>query len=274
MGTPNAALASILESVRARAAARRRREPLASLRSRVRPDPARGEAFRAALRRPGLSLIAECKRRSPSAGTLDTASEHGPRARAYAAGGAAALSVLTERDHFGGSLADLSAVAAAGLPRLRKDFLLDEGMVWESVPAGADAVLLIVACLPDGRLGELAALARELGLAVLMEVHAAAELERALAVDADCIGVNARDLRSFEVDLGVVESLLPEIPAGRLRVAESGIRGAAELRRVRSAGADAALVGSALMRAPDPRGRLREWLSDPLLGPAAGRVES
>lgn len=231
------------------------------LRREVRPDPCRRRRFLEALAAPGLAFLAECKRRSPSAGPLASAREADllPRARAYAAGGARALSVLTEEDHFHGSLADLERVAPAGLPRLRKDFLLDEGMILESAAAGADAVLLLACCLADGALAELRVLAGELGLAVLLEVHDARELERALAVEPDCLGVNARDLRSFRVDLAVVEELLPRVPPGPLRVAESGIRGPAELVRVRRAGADAVLVGEALMRSPDPAATLRRW---------------
>jgi indole-3-glycerol phosphate synthase len=183
----------------------------------------------------------------------------GDRALSYAAGGAAALSVLTEEDHFGGAPADLGAVATAGLPRLRKDFVLDEGMVLESVLMGADAVLLLAVCLPGARLGALRRLAADCGLATLVEVHDEEELERALAVEPDCLGVNARDLTTFAVDLSVIERLMPMVAGNAVRVAESGVRGLAELRRVRDAGADAALVGEALMRAPDPTATLREW---------------
>ncbi len=249
----------ILDAVRARAASRRRDQPLAGLRAGMRPDPSRGARFRAALAGPELAFLAECKRRSPSEGSLVTETDLAPRAAAYAAGGAAALSVLTEEDHFRGGLADLASVAGAGLPRLRKDFLLDEGMVLESLAAGADAVLLLAVCLPDPLLGELRACAAECGLAVLLEVHDEAELERALAVEPDCLGVNARDLRDFRVDLGTVERLLPRVPTGTLRVAESGLAGPGDLRRVRAAGADAALVGTALMRAADPAAALRGW---------------
>jgi len=167
--------------------------------------------------------------------------------------------VLTEEDHFHGSPADLQQAAAAGLPCLRKDFLLEEGMLLESVEMGADAVLLLAVCLPGGLLGELRALAEELGLAVLLEVHDEEELERALEVRPDCLGVNARNLTTFEVDLGTVETLLPRIGGDCLGIAESGIRGVEELRRVRASGADAALVGEALMRCGDPENLLREW---------------
>jgi len=249
----------ILSSVAERAAARRVADPLAALRARVAPEPARRARFADALLGPGLSVIAECKRRSPSVGRLSEEVDLAARAAAYAAGGAAALSILTEQDHFAGAPADLAAVEGAGLPRLRKDFVLDEGMVLESVEMGADAILLLAVCLPDPLLGELRHCAAEAGLAVLLEVHDAAELERAAPLAPDAMGVNARDLRSFEVDLATVEALLPRVPAGVAKVAESGVHGLAELQRVRAAGADAALVGEALMRADDPARTLREW---------------
>lgn len=249
----------ILASVRVRATARLGSRTAADLRRELAPDPARRARFTAALSGPGLALIAECKRRSPSAGAIGEDVDLAARAAAYAAGGAAAVSVLTEGDHFGGAPDDLALVAGCGLPRLRKDFLLDEAMVLESVALGADAVLLLAVCLDGGLLGELRAVAREVGLATLVEVHDERELERALAVEPDCVGVNARDLTSFVVDLATVERLLPAVPLGPLRVAESGVRGPAELRRVQRAGADAALVGEALMRDGDPRRTLRAW---------------
>ena len=252
-------LAPIVAAVRARSAERRAEHPLAELRARVAPDPTRGQRFVDALSGPGLAFIAECKRRSPSAGDLSPETDWAARAGAYARGGAAALSVLTERDHFGGALEHLDQVAAAGLPRLCKDFVLDEGMVLEAAAAGAEAVLLLPVILDDARLAELRAAARALGLAALVEVHDERELERALPLAPDALGVNARDLTSFEVDLATVERLLPLVPAGPVRVAESGLRSLDDLRRVRAAGADAALVGGALMRAPDPERRLTEW---------------
>ncbi len=249
----------ILASVRARADLRRRTTSLGALRRDTRADPARRERFVSALRGNGLAVLAEFKRRSPSAGLIRAEEDVLGRARAYAAGGAAALSVLTEQDHFAGSPDDLARVAPAGLPRLRKDFLLDEGMVLESISMGADAILLLAVCLADPLLGELRSLAGELGLAVLLEVHDERELERALAVEPDCIGVNARDLASFRVDLATSEHLLPAIPERFVRVAESGLSTLADLERVRRAGADAALVGEALMRAEDPALLLRSW---------------
>jgi len=169
--------------------------------------------------------------------------------------------VLTEMDHFAGSLDDLGAAGACGLPRLRKDFLLDEAMVLESALHGADAVLLLPVILDDRSLARLRETARALGLAGLVEVHDERELERALALapEPELVGVNARDLTTFEVDLATVERLLPRVPDGPIRVAESGIRGIEDLERVRDAGADAALVGEALVRAEDPESTLRAW---------------
>ena len=249
----------ILADVRRRSAERRSRRSLNDLRASLEPDPRRRQRFLAALGGPGLGLLAEIKRHSPSAGALAASVDPRQQARAYAEGGADALSVLTESDHFHGAPEDLERVADAGLPRLRKDFLLDEGMVLESLEMGAEAVLLLANCLDDALLGELRHLAGECGLAVLLEVHDEGELERALAVEPDCVGVNARDLETFLVDLATVEVLLPQIPERYVRVAESGLRRLPDLERVRRAGADAVLVGEALMRAADPAALLRQW---------------
>lgn len=262
MSTTGTRLDPILEAVRGRAEERRRLRPLEDLRRNAFPDPARRERFVGALRGEGLDFIAECKRRSPSEGDLVTETDVAERARLYAAGGASALSILTEADHFRGSPEDLEAAATAGIPRLRKDFLLDEGMVRESAEMGADGILLLAVCLPDSRLAEFAHLARELGLATLVEVHDVDELQRGIAAAPDCIGVNARDLRTFEIDLATTEALLPQVPTDFVRVAESGLHTVEDLRRVRSAGADAALVGTALMRAPDPTETLRQWKAE------------
>lgn len=223
------------------------------------PDPARVTRFTRALTAPGLSVIAECKRRSPSVGTLADEVDVAERARQYADGGAAALSILTEQDHFHGHPADLEAAAATGLPRLRKDFMLDVDMVVESVAMGADAILLLAVVLDDAQLRDMRDAARDLGLAVLLEVHDESELERGLAVKPDCLGVNARDLRTFHVDLAVPEALIPRIPSEIVRVAESGIQDADSAARMRSAGADAVLVGEALMRSGDPTATLADW---------------
>ena len=215
--------------------------------------------FRAALAGPGLGFIAECKRRAPSAGELSGEADLAARAEAYARGGAVALSILTEDEHFGGHARDLVAVTSSGLPRLRKDFLISSAMVIESARLGADGVLLICACLDPSLLEELAACARERGLFTLLEIHDEAELGLALEFAPDAIGVNSRDLRDFTIDLGTAERLLPLIPEGVLSVAESGLTNTADFARVAAAGADAALVGTALMRAEDPAGLLRTW---------------
>lgn len=249
----------ILASVQERAAARRSVRSVAELRAEVQPDPARRQRFVDALRMPGIQVIAECKRRSPAKGILRNEVDLSVRAQAYAEGGAAALSILTEEDHFKGSLAELQNVVESGLPRLRKDFVLDEGMVLESVEAGADAVLLLAVCLPDPLLGDLRALAAELGLAVLLEVHAPEELERAIAAEPDCLGVNARDLTTFEIDLAHIEEMMPAIPDRFVRVAESGIRDAVDVARVARVGADAVLVGETLMLADDPAATIRSF---------------
>ncbi len=253
----------IVADVRKRAAERRRAQPLERLRASVRPDASRRARFVSAFPRGELGVIAEMKRRSPSAGTIGAAGPaYASLARAYQDGGANAISVLTERDHFGGSLDDLAAVAFTRLPRLRKDFLVDDGMLLESALHGADAVLLLAAILEPPVLRDLRARARDLGLAVLLEVHDERELDLALPLEPELLGVNARDLRTFEVDLATVERLLPLVSGGSegpIRVAESGIRALADVRRVRDAGADAILVGEALVRDADPAATLRSW---------------
>lgn len=208
------------------------------------------------LRSPTLSVIAECKRRSPSAGTLAKEADLSQRAMQYAEDGAAAISILTEQDHFGGSLEDFVQLQTVPVPRLRKDFLLNEFMVEESAQAGADLILLLAVCLEDAQLQEMTQQAHELNMAVLLEVHGEQELERALATSADCIGVNARNLCTFEVDPTTTLRLLPQIPDSFVRVAESGLKNLGDLRKVADAGADAALVGTALMH--DPR-QLATW---------------
>lgn len=209
-----------------------------------------------------VRIVAEVKRRSPSAGAIDAALDAPAQARRYAAAGAAAVSVLTDGPGFGGSLADLEAVrAAVALPVLRKDFVLDRWQLWEARAAGADAALLIVAALEPDALRRLLSAATELGLAALVEVHDEAELESALAAGAGIVGVNNRNLRTFEVDLAVSERLLPILPPGVRGVAESGVRTADDARRLRRAGATNLLVGEALVRAADPGALLREMAS-------------
>ncbi len=214
--------------------------------------------FTAALRGPGIALIAEHKRRSPSAGAIREDLELEEVIAAYERGGAAALSVLTEGPNFGGSLEDLRrARAATALPILRKDFTVDAYQIREAHAAGADAVLLIVAALNDARLAELHALATELGLAALVEVHDARELERALAIGSRLIGVNNRDLTTLRVDLRRTYELRSAIPAGVTIVAESGFSTAEQLRALVEAGIDAVLMGEALMRAADIEAAVR-----------------
>jgi indole-3-glycerol phosphate synthase len=220
--------------------------------------------FAAVLARLGeMRVIAEHKRRSPSRGAIREDLEPADVARRYAAGGAAALSVLTDEPFFGGRLGHLSeARAATELPTLRKDFVVDPWQIAEARAAGADAVLLIVAALSDGELRQLLGEARALGVDALVEVHDGAELERALAAGARLLGVNNRDLRTLEVSLQISVSLAPRIPDDVVAVAESGIKSGLDLRRLRDAGFDACLVGEHLMAAPDPGAALRQLLEE------------
>jgi indole-3-glycerol phosphate synthase len=216
---------------------------------------ARPEArsLRAALSAPGLSVIAEIKRRSPSAGVIDPDLDPVEQAVAYEAGGADAISVLTEPRFFGGSLDDLIAVReAVMLPVLRKDFTRNEAQIWETRACGADAVLLIVAILDQPVLEALIAVAKDVGLEAIVEIHTTLELEHAIAAGADIIGVNNRDLSTLRTDLGVAEKLAAGLPDGTTTIAESGVSSIEGARRMRSAGYDAILVGEALVRADDP----------------------
>jgi indole-3-glycerol phosphate synthase len=179
--------------------------------------------------------------------------------RAYERGGAAAVSVLTEQDHFGGSLADLEAArSVSDLPILRKDFTIDPYQVYEAKVHGADAILLVVGALSDAELGSLYGIARQLELDAIVEVHDEDELARALELDADVIGINNRDLVSFSVDLNVTYELLTDVPAGKTVVSESGIHTRADVEELERVGVDAVLVGEALMRAPDPEAACRD----------------
>ncbi|HEX3834419.1 MAG TPA: indole-3-glycerol phosphate synthase TrpC [Solirubrobacteraceae bacterium] len=240
---------------------RRVAAPLAQLEAeasaRAAVDPPR--PFAAALARPGLAVIAEHKRRSPSAGTIREGLEIEDVVGAYERGGAAALSVLTEQVGFGGTLDDLRrARAAATLPILRKDFVVDPYQVVESMAAGADAILLIVAALGADELGALYAQAQGLGLGVLVEVHDARELAVAAQLRPEVIGINNRDLTTLQVDIERTHELLDGVPAGIIVVAESGLRTRADLERVAAIGVDAVLVGEALMRSPDVEAACRE----------------
>jgi indole-3-glycerol phosphate synthase len=250
------ALTPIIERARIEVAERQRARPLEEL-ERQAAEVARDEPrrpFAAALSGPGLAVIAEHKRRSPSAGLIRDDLELEQVVRAYEEGGAAALSVLTESASFGGSLDDLRrARRASRLPILRKDFTVDPYQVPEALLAGADSILLIVAALTDAELGELHGRARALGLSVLVEVHDEPELQRALAIRPEVIGINNRDLTTLQVDVGRTLELRPRVPEGVTVVAESGFRSRAELDRLAEAGVDAVLVGESLMRAPDVR---------------------
>jgi indole-3-glycerol phosphate synthase len=213
----------------------------------------RGDAFRESLARPGIRIIAECKRRSPSRGVLRAAYDAAAIASAYAAAGAAAISVLTEPTFFDGSLEDLRAArAVVDVPLLRKDFIVTEFQLVEAVSAGADAALLIVAALDQAALVDLIGRAHALGLASLVEVHDRAELDRAVDAGAATIGVNSRNLRTLEVSRDVFEELAPRLPPGAIAVAESGLRSAADLIRLRAAGYHAFLMGERFMTEPDP----------------------
>jgi indole-3-glycerol phosphate synthase len=216
-------------------------------------SPGYGGRFQQALVRPGIGVIAEFKRRSPSAGSLREGSELAAIVTAYERGGASALSVLTEGPNFGGSLADIAAArGVCELPILRKDFVVDPYQLYEAVVAGADAVLLIVAALAQEELASLHDRALGLGLDVLVEVHDRDELARAERVGALLIGVNNRDLRDFSVDVGRTERLLADMPAGATVVSESGISKPEQLEQLERAGVAAVLVGESLMRAPEP----------------------
>jgi indole-3-glycerol phosphate synthase len=239
--------------------ARRREVPQSDLESRL---SARGEdrPFNEALVRPGLSLIAEFKRRSPSAGEIaPPGTAVADQVRAYERGGAAALSVLTDEPHFGGSLEDLRAArAACEMPIIRKDFIFDPYQLYEAAVNGADAVLLIVRALDDEQLRLLYDEARAIDLDCLVEVHDSEELERALEVEAAVLGINNRDLDEGTIDIATTFELMPDVPAGKTVVAESGISGREELEELDRVGVDAVLIGGALMSAPDPEAKTRE----------------
>jgi indole-3-glycerol phosphate synthase len=224
--------------------------------------PPRRRDFARALHRPGISLIAEFKRRSPSKGDICAGAEPAAVARRYDEAGARAMSVLTDQHFFGGGLADLrQARDACGLPVLRKDFLIDPVQLAESAgPDGPDCLLLITAALSTEQLRALRALAAQCGQAALVEVHDEAELERALESGADIIGINNRDLRTFQVSLDTTLRLRPRVPAGVVVVAESGIHRRQDVQRLEDAGVDAILVGEALMTSDDPIATVRELL--------------
>ena len=209
-----------------------------------------------------LSVIAEVKRSSPSKGALAKISDPAELALRYQAGGATAVSVLTEGRKFGGSLADLDAVRSAiNIPILRKDFMVDDYQIFESRAHGADIVLLIVAALSDLQLSEFYAIAKSLGMQVLVETHTSGEVERALSLDPEIIGVNARDLTTLKIDLGAFDKLAKAIPAGKIKVAESGISSVTEVISYRNSGAEAILVGEALVKDGDPAQMIQNFIN-------------
>jgi len=261
----NTILERIIEHKRSRELpSRMRRVPLAELEARARSAPAARQLVGELRGRPGVALIAEVKRASPSRGLLRAVFDPVQLAAEYAANGAAALSVLTDTPFFQGELAHLTRIRAwldaqgLRLPVLRKDFIVHPYQVYEARAAGADAILLIAAVLSDAELAVLRSLAERLGMDALIEVHDRAELERVLALRPRLVGVNNRDLRDFSVSLDTCLTLRPLVPAEVCFVAESGIHTPADVRRLAAAGVDAMLVGEALVTAPDVGARTRE----------------
>ena len=248
-------LSEIIGKKRERVAVAKERVPLGEPRRRENPH-----ALRVALRAEGINIIAEFKRRSPSKGVIRADANLSQIVESYEVGGAIGISVLTEEDYFDGSLDDLRTVkTTVDLPVLRKDFVFDEYQVYESAVAGADAILLIVAVLDDETLARLRRVAEdELGMDALVEVHTSEEMKRAVASGATLIGVNNRDLRTFEVSLQTSLSLAREAPSEALLISESGLRGPDDLRRLREAGYHGFLIGETLMRADNPEQALRD----------------
>jgi indole-3-glycerol phosphate synthase len=257
-------LDQILASTRLDLPALSRRRSALEREAADRPTP---PSLRDALRRERVRVVAEVKRRSPSAGVIRDDLEPGERAVLYAEHGAAAISVLTDGPHFGGSVADLRLAASkVTVPVLRKDFILDELQIVEARAAGAAAVLLIVRALSPERLRSLLTSARSAGLDALVEVHTEAELTRALEAGADIVGVNSRDLDTFRIDVASAWKLLATVPGEVVAVAESGMHARADVERAAAAGADAALIGTALSAAADPARLLRELAEVPRRG--------
>jgi indole-3-glycerol phosphate synthase len=258
---PTTVLDRIVAETRAELEHRKRELPLQALRAgslEDAPTPTRARSFHDALNGEGVGVIAEFKRRSPSAGTLRESPDLVEIVSAYERGGAVAISILTEGPNFAGTLEDLrTARAACELPLLRKDFIVDAYQLYEAVAAGADAVLLIVAALEQPELVSLHDTARAIGLDTLVEVHDREELHRALDAGAQTVGVNNRDLRDFSVEVERTEALMDDVPAGVTVVSESGIASAEQVLRLRERGVQAVLVGETLMRAADPAAALR-----------------
>ena len=255
-------LAQIVSSKRQEVAAARARIPLAEIRSLAEERAGAVRSFEEAVRNRTAvghaAVIAEIKKASPSRGLIRAQFDPASIARAYQQAGAACISVLTDERFFQGCAVHLQAArAACGLPVLRKDFLVDPYQVYQARVMGADCVLLIAACLDDGLMREMEDIAHGLGMAVLPEVHDRAELERALDLRTSFIGINNRDLRTFEVTISVTEDMMPHIPAGKIVVSESGIVCSADAERMRVSGVHAFLVGEALLKCHDPGQGLR-----------------
>ena len=258
-------LSQIIGKKRERVEEAKRVVPLERLRTEAlaKRERAPSYALRRALQNDGINVIAEFKRRSPSKGVIRAGADLPSIVSSYKAGGAAAISVLTEEDYFDGSLADLRAVkTSVDLPVLRKDFVFDPYQVFESAAAGASAVLLIVAVLDDQQLESLQRLAEELGMDALVEVHNSEEMDRAASCGAKLVGVNNRDLRTFEVSLETSIRLAPRAPSDALLVSESGLSEAADLQRLKGHGFHGFLIGETLMRAACPEAALRELRND------------
>jgi indole-3-glycerol phosphate synthase len=255
-------LEELVAGVRETVARRRAEVPQARLRERIGTRTGY-RPFSEALVRPGLSLIAEFKRRSPSAGDIRAGADLAGTVAAYERGGAAALSILTEEREFGGSLDDLQAAReGCDLPILRKDFTVDVYQLYEAAASGADAVLLVVAALDDAALAGLYEEARMLDLDCVVEVHDDEDLGRALALDAEVIGINNRNLRDLTLDISTTPELMTDVPAGKTVVAESGYETREQLDELERIGADAVLIGETLMRAEDPEASVRDLILD------------
>jgi indole-3-glycerol phosphate synthase len=254
-------LDDILDGVRADLAARQELEPLDRLKVAAGRAPS-PRNVRAAFRGTEVAVIAEVKRASPSKGAMAAIADPAALASDYEAGGARIISVLTEKRKFGGSLEDLAAVrAAVQVPILRKDFVISSYQLWEARAYGADLVLLIVAALEQNALVSLVERAVSIGLVPLVEVHTQEELERALEAGAQIIGINARNLRTLEVDRTVFAQLAPGVPDGVIKIAESGVRGPHDLLAYAAAGADAVLVGESLVTGKDPRSAVADLVT-------------
>lgn len=252
-------LESIVEGVREDLAERKRQTPLSKLKDQIdQINPALPAAANLLAR--DFSVIAEVKRSSPSKGELATISDPKALADKYAIGGAQVISVLTERRRFSGSLADLVAVrSAVDIPILRKDFMVDDYQVFEARAFGADVILLIVAALSDSQMSDLNHLALDLGMSVLVEVHDENELERALEISPKLLGVNARNLKTLDVDLATCQRLLPLIPNEMVAIAESGISSLNDVKQLAESGARGILVGETLVKSGNPSETIQEW---------------